>query len=76
VDEGVAPRAEGEPQSEISFRLTLSAEGQVGPMLNLLMAPMLEPDAGDLASQIAARVEELHCAAEPMPEKQPAGGVR
>jgi hypothetical protein len=32
-------------------------------MINALLVPMLEPVAQDLASQIAARIEELHPAA-------------
>ena len=49
----------GTALSEISFELTLNAGGQAGPMLNVLMAPLLEPAARDLATQIAARIEHL-----------------
>jgi carbon monoxide dehydrogenase subunit G len=58
-----AAHAGGEALSEISFQLTLNAGGRAGPMINALLVPMLEPVAQDLASQIAARIEELHPAA-------------
>lgn len=51
---GVPPRP---PESTITFSLSLHATGATGPVLNLLLAPMLEPVAQDLASAIAREIE-------------------
>lgn len=53
-----AQHAGGGDGTRISFRLSLSAGGATGPVLNLLLAPMLKPVAEDLANNIAAAVEE------------------
>jgi hypothetical protein len=44
-------------KSRITFRLALHAGGATGPVLNLLLAPMLKPVAEDLALKIASAVE-------------------
>jgi len=51
--------AVGPADSQITFRLSLQGGGRSGPLLMLLVAPMLKPVAEDLANRIAARVMEL-----------------
>lgn len=46
-------------QSQITFKLALHAGGVTGPVINVLVAPLLKPVAEELANKIAARVEEL-----------------
>lgn len=43
--------------TRISFRLQLHAGGAIGPVLNLLLTPMLKPVAEDLALKIANAIE-------------------
>jgi carbon monoxide dehydrogenase subunit G len=43
--------------SVLTFKLRITPGGPMAPMLELLMAPMLEPAAEDLAAQIKAAVE-------------------
>lgn len=40
-------------ETQLTFQLTINATGMSGPVLNLLIAPMLEPVAEDLADGIA-----------------------
>ena len=49
--------ATGGPVSELTFRLRVSPLGPMAPMLELLMEPMIEPAAQDLADGIRAAVE-------------------
>lgn len=57
----VAQRADrasaGGPASQLSFRLRVSPLGPMAPMLEVLMEPMIEPAAQDLADGIRAAVE-------------------
>jgi hypothetical protein len=48
---------DSECASVLSFRLRISPGGPMAPMLELLMGPMLEPAAEDLAAQIKGSVE-------------------
>lgn len=48
-----------EDKTQIIFRLKVNAGGATGPVLNLLLAPMLQPVAEDLANKIAEAVEQL-----------------
>jgi carbon monoxide dehydrogenase subunit G len=50
--------AAGGPGSLLTFHLTVSPGGPMAPMLELLMAPMLEPAAEDLADGIRKALEE------------------
>jgi len=50
------------PQSQITFRLAVHAGGRAGPMINVLVAPMLQPVAEDFATRIARQVEERYAA--------------
>lgn len=51
----VAPASGG---TNITFKLSLSAGGMTGPVMNMLLAPMLAPVAEDLALKIAAGIEK------------------
>jgi carbon monoxide dehydrogenase subunit G len=52
-----APAASGAGTSQLTFQLRVTPQGPMAPMLDLLMAPMLEPAAHDLANGIRAAVE-------------------
>ena len=56
-----APAATGgaTATTRITFRLALHGGGRTGPLLMLLVAPMLQPVAEDLATRIARRITEL-----------------
>ena len=54
VPTGSLCRAAGE--TRLNFRLTLNATGMAGPVLNLLIAPMLKPVAENLANGISERI--------------------
>lgn len=45
------------PETRITFQLSLSAGGMAGPVLNMLITPMLKPVAEDLANGIAHQIE-------------------
>lgn len=47
----------GPKNTQITFRLNVHAGGATGPVLNLLLAPMLKPVAEDLALKIANAVD-------------------
>lgn len=47
----------GAKNTQITFRLNVHAGGATGPVLNLLLAPMLKPVAEDLALKIANAVD-------------------
>jgi carbon monoxide dehydrogenase subunit G len=51
------PRVGADEQSRLEFQLRVSPGGPMAPMLELLMAPMLEPAAQDLADGIRKAVE-------------------
>lgn len=51
-------------QTHITLALELNAGGAAGPMINMLLGPMLEPVTSQLAQNIAAQVERLHGAKE------------
>lgn len=56
--QSVTPAASGGAQNtQISFRLNVQAGGATGPVLNLLLGPMLKPVAEDLAMKIAQAVD-------------------
>lgn len=44
--------------TELSFRLEMRAGGAMGPMINVMMEPVLRVMAGNLAQRIAATVEK------------------
>ena len=48
---------DGRERSRLTFRLQMSVGGPMAPMVELLMAPMLEPAAQDLADAIRRAVE-------------------
>lgn len=48
----------GPAQSQITFGLTLNAGGPAGPMINVLVAPLLPTVAQDFATRIARAVEQ------------------
>ena len=48
---------DGGARSRLTFRLEMSVGGPMAPMVELLMAPMLEPAAQDLADAIRKAVE-------------------
>lgn len=48
----------GDPNTQITFRLNVQAGGATGPVLNLLLGPMLKPVAEDLAMKIAQAVDK------------------
>jgi carbon monoxide dehydrogenase subunit G len=52
------PEAAGGPGSVLTFHLKVSPGGPMAPMLELLMAPMLEPAAEDLAEGIRKALQE------------------
>jgi carbon monoxide dehydrogenase subunit G len=52
-----AQAASGGETTQLTFQLRVSPRGPMAPMLDLLMAPMLEPAAQDLADGIRAAVE-------------------
>jgi carbon monoxide dehydrogenase subunit G len=52
-----APSGGADEQSRLEFQLRVSPGGPMAPMLELLMAPMLEPAAQDLADGIRKAVE-------------------
>ena len=55
----VKPVAEaGSSNTQITFRLNVQAGGATGPVLNLLLGPMLKPVAEDLAMKIAQAVDK------------------
>ncbi len=45
-------------QSQITFGLALNAGGPAGPMINVLVAPLLQPVAADFATRVARAVEQ------------------
>jgi len=45
-------------KTQIIFKLKVNAGGATGPVLNLLLTPMLQPVAEDLANKIAEAVEK------------------
>ncbi|NIJ17828.1 CoxG family protein [Sphingobium vermicomposti] len=47
----------GQRNTQITFRLNVQAGGATGPVLNLLLGPMLKPVAEDLAMKIARSVD-------------------
>jgi carbon monoxide dehydrogenase subunit G len=51
------PSTGADEQSRLEFQLRVSPGGPMAPMLELLMAPMLEPAAQDLADGIRKAVE-------------------
>ncbi len=51
-------------QTRITLALELNAGGAAGPMINMLLAPMLEPVTSQLAQGIAAEVERRQGARE------------
>jgi carbon monoxide dehydrogenase subunit G len=55
---GPGPAAAGGPGSVLTFRLRVSPGGPMAPMLELLMGPMLEPAAEDLAEGIRKALQE------------------
>lgn len=59
VPSTAAPSSGG---TNITFKLSLSAGGMTGPVMNMLLAPMLAPVAEDLALKIAAGIENRGCA--------------
>jgi carbon monoxide dehydrogenase subunit G len=52
---GVA--AEAKDRCELTFTLSMNAQGPMGPMVNVMLAPLLRPAAEDLANRIAAALE-------------------
>jgi hypothetical protein len=50
-------KGDGTAKTRITFRLELRAAGATGPVLNLLLAPILKPVAEDLALKIANEIE-------------------
>ncbi len=51
--------AQPDPEGcQLSFQLSLKAGGLSGPMVNVVMGPLLRPAASSLAEKIAKRVEE------------------
>lgn len=48
----------GSQNTQITFRLNVQAGGATGPVLNLLLGPMLKPVAEDLAMKIAQSVDD------------------
>ena len=46
-----------ETSTAFSFELTLEAGGLMGPVVNALIGPLLEPAAAELAKRISATVE-------------------
>lgn len=57
--QAAAPVADaGDPNTQITFRLNVQAGGATGPVLNLLLGPMLKPVAEDLAMKIAQAVDK------------------
>jgi carbon monoxide dehydrogenase subunit G len=52
-----SPATSGPAQSRLSFRLQIALAGPMAPMLEVLMGPMLEPAAKDLADGIRQAVE-------------------
>jgi carbon monoxide dehydrogenase subunit G len=44
-------------RSEITFKLALTAGGRAGLVLNVLLAPMMQPVAADLADRIALAID-------------------
>jgi carbon monoxide dehydrogenase subunit G len=52
------PAAAGGPGAALTFHLKISPGGPMAPMLELLMAPMLEPAAEDLAEGIRKALQE------------------
>jgi carbon monoxide dehydrogenase subunit G len=57
VRTALPPSAGAHGQSRLEFQLRVSPGGPMAPMLELLMAPMLEPAAQDLADGIRKAVE-------------------
>lgn len=57
-----APSAPG--QTRITLALELNAGGAAGPMINVLLAPMLEPVTSQLGQGIATEIERRHGAKE------------
>lgn len=47
----------GNAQAQITFKLTLTATGMAGMVMNALLTPMMRPVAEDLADKIAAAIE-------------------
>lgn len=56
-DEAPAPSDETEGRSRLTFRLRVSPGGPMAPMVDVLMEPMLEPAAEDLARGIRHALE-------------------
>jgi len=54
--QAVDPRAS---ETTLRFSVTVTARGMSGPILNVLIAPMLKPVAEDLANKIAAAISAL-----------------
>jgi carbon monoxide dehydrogenase subunit G len=52
--------ARGGVRSRLTFTLRMDAGGPMGPLVNAMLAPALEPAAEDLANRIAARLEDIH----------------
>ena len=53
-----ASHVHGEPQTSITFDLTITAHGASGIPLNIMIQPMLKPVAEDLANAIADQLEQ------------------
>ena len=49
-----SPSAGQQGRTELSFTLEMVAEGPMGPMVNVMIGPLLRPAAKDLADRIAA----------------------
>jgi hypothetical protein len=52
------PHVEGARQTRVNFSLKLHAGGAAGPVLNILLAPILPPVAQDLLTSVAAAIEK------------------
>ena len=57
VQPAQAEASSGSRNTQITFRLNVQAGGATGPVLNLLLGPMLKPVAEDLAMKIAQAVD-------------------
>ena len=55
--ERAASREVGAGRTELSFVLEMVAEGPMGPMVNVMIGPLLRPAAKDLADRIAAALD-------------------
>ncbi len=51
--------SESDSETELIFKLEINAGGMIGPVVNVLLGPMLKPVAKEMAEKIKARIEEL-----------------